>query len=114
MAQRSERWQFLDHRTGRLCGRGTMHVVPLVRWSGRRVALLMLAAGWLGLAGLARGADARKPAPTPEPAKTTEFSGTSLIDAGIKEAWDAAKIKPSKECTDEEYLRRAYLDLLGR
>ena len=36
------------------------------------------------------------------------------IDEMIKEAWDEAKVKPSPPATDEEFLRRAYLDVLGR
>jgi hypothetical protein len=32
----------------------------------------------------------------------------------IQEAWESAGIKPSKDCTDDEFLRRAYLDVLGR
>jgi hypothetical protein len=32
----------------------------------------------------------------------------------IREAWDQASVKPSRPATDEEFLRRAYLDLLGR
>jgi hypothetical protein len=37
-----------------------------------------------------------------------------FIDELIKASWDAAKVKPSKPATDEEFLRRAYIDVLGR
>lgn len=36
------------------------------------------------------------------------------IDEMIKEAWASASIKPSPLARDEEFMRRAYLDLLGR
>ena len=36
------------------------------------------------------------------------------VDTMLKEAWDEASIKPSRLTTDEEFLRRAYLDVLGR
>ncbi len=32
----------------------------------------------------------------------------------LKESWDEASVKPSRPTTDEEFLRRAYLDVLGR
>ena len=32
----------------------------------------------------------------------------------IKEAWDEAGIKPSRPATDEEFMRRVYLDVIGR
>jgi hypothetical protein len=38
----------------------------------------------------------------------------ALIDQAIAESWDKSKVKPARPATDEEYLRRAYLDLLGR
>ena len=36
------------------------------------------------------------------------------IDAMIREAWESATIKPSPTSDDAEFLRRAYLDVLGR
>lgn len=38
----------------------------------------------------------------------------AAIDKGIAEAWAAAGVTPSRPATDEEFLRRAYLDVLGR
>ena len=32
----------------------------------------------------------------------------------LKESWETSNVKPSKLASDEEYLRRAYLDVLGR
>ena len=37
-----------------------------------------------------------------------------FIDEMIKKAWDDAKIRPSAIAHDDEFLRRAYLDILGR
>lgn len=37
-----------------------------------------------------------------------------FIDEQIKAAWDENKIKPSRLATDEEFLRRVYLDIIGR
>ncbi len=37
-----------------------------------------------------------------------------FIDRLLDSAWKKAGVKPAKPATDEEYLRRAYLDLLGR
>jgi hypothetical protein len=37
-----------------------------------------------------------------------------VIDEMIKKAWDEGKVRPSRPATDEEFLRRVYLDLLGR
>ncbi len=37
-----------------------------------------------------------------------------FVDRMIKEGWDEAKIKPSKVAPEPEFMRRAYLDVLGR
>src|SRR4051812_42588353 len=68
---------------------------------------------WSGLVLLGSGqaASGAKPA-----AKATEGAGVKLdfLDPMIREAWDQASIKPSRPASDEEFLRRAYLDVLGR
>jgi hypothetical protein len=38
----------------------------------------------------------------------------ALIDQRLKEMWEQASIKPSPQCSEEEFLRRAYLDIVGR
>lgn len=38
----------------------------------------------------------------------------SFVDEIVQQAWDEASIKPSPVASDSEYMRRAYLDLLGR
>ncbi len=47
---------------------------------------------------------------------TTKGTGARLefIDQMIRESWASANIKPSPVARDEEFLRRAYLDVLGR
>jgi hypothetical protein len=37
-----------------------------------------------------------------------------FIDRLLENSWKKAGVKPARSATDEEYLRRAYLDLLGR
>ena len=50
--------------------------------------------------------------PSPKPAKAV--ARPDYIDQMLQSSWDEAKVKPSPSATDAEYLRRAYLDLLGR
>jgi hypothetical protein len=59
-----------------------------------------------------------KPASSAKPTSPAKLesaiSQVALIDQEIARAWDKAGVKPAKLATDEEFLRRAYLDLLGR
>jgi len=72
-------------------------------------ALGVLLGGAVGV-GPARGAETEsEPASKPR----TEVR-QSYIDEMIKAAWDEAGVKPSRPATDEEYMRRLYLDVLGR
>jgi len=95
-----------------------MYVGPVWRSIDRRVCLLLVvvALGWSGVP--ARAGENRPTSDEPGDAKAVvKRSNTSkppFLDKMIREAWDEASIKPSKECTDEEFLRRAYLDALGR
>src|SRR5262249_25061489 len=66
----------------------------------------------LGMAGSARAggrpllpSGKRQGAPIPQ---------VALIDPAIEAGGGQAGIKPARPATDEEFLRRAYLDLLGR
>ena len=58
--------------------------------------------------------------PEPETGPAPSFRKDAIperlgyIDTYLEEAWSAEKVKPSPNCTDSEFLRRAYLDLLGR
>jgi hypothetical protein len=58
-------------------------------------------------------ADDPKPDVKPDQGRTT---GAKLdyIDAMLKTSWDENSVKPSRQSSDEEFLRRAYLDVLGR
>lgn len=69
-------------------------------------ALLVVAAGLSG-GTTSRGAAPDQSLGRVEPRR--EF-----IDQMIQKAWDEARIKPSRAATDEEFLRRVYLDMLGR
>ena len=66
----------------------------------------------LGMIGPARAGD--NPSSRSDRKQTTAVSPVSFIDKAIAEAWDKAGIKPARPATDEEFLRRAYLDVLGR
>src|SRR5438067_1675048 len=56
---------------------------------------------------------ARKPVVS-TPIPTSSIPQVALIDRAIAAGWDQAKVKPAKPAMDDEFLRRAYLDLLGR
>src|SRR3954471_12461321 len=79
----------------------------LWRVSGRSLAIVAALSGVLLLAGgrSGRGADDEKGAPKAK---------LDFIDERLREAWDQASIKPSALAGDDEFLRRAYLDLIGR
>ncbi len=71
--------------------------------------------GWLLVALSTTGyaADVSKPKSIKSPGTSTG-ARLDYVDAMLKEAWDSASIKPSRPTTDEEFLRRGYLDVLGR
>src|SRR5258708_6831907 len=52
----------------------------------------------------------------PARSSTSQTTGAKLdyLDAMLKASWEQSSIKPSKRSGDEEFLRRAYLDVLGR
>ncbi|MCB9892910.1 MAG: DUF1553 domain-containing protein [Planctomycetes bacterium] len=45
--------------------------------------------------------------------KSPEREVSNRIDAEIKKVWERDKIKPTDECSDEEFIRRVYLDTVG-
>ena len=52
----------------------------------------------------------------PDPMKTGGISGFPIrnpIDSYVLAKLNEAKIKPSRTCSDEEFIRRAYLDVIG-
>jgi hypothetical protein len=80
-----------------------------VRSSGEWAFRVLTVAAALGLVHVPR-----RVAAEPEPVPSRTEVRLPFIDEMLKQAWDDAKVKPSRMCTDEEYLRRLYLDLLGR
>jgi len=87
---------------------------------GRRVGLLirMLACAALAAAILAIPAAAGDwPASKTSKAATASPSasaGGNFLDPLLDAAWKDAKVKPGRLASDEEFLRRAYLDVVGR
>ncbi len=82
------------------------------RWQLSTVLGVFLGA-ILGISEIARAGDQpSRQSTTRKP--TTKVPQVALIDQAIAEAWEKAGVKPARPATDEEFLRRAYLDLLGR
>jgi hypothetical protein len=84
------------------------------RWPSSRVlGVLGLFLGVvLGTSDLARAGD--PPSRQSATGKHTATSPAAAIDQAIARAWEKAGVKPARPATDDEFLRRAYLDLLGR
>lgn len=76
-----------------------------------RYGLCVAVCGLVALAGPvpARGGD-----DDPGTVKPGSVNPTTIIDEMLQKAWDAAEITPSPTASDAEFLRRAYLDVLGR
>jgi hypothetical protein len=45
---------------------------------------------------------------------TSKLSGSALIDHWVKAKWGELSLKPSRRADDAEYMRRVYLDIVGR
>lgn len=71
------------------------------------IGAVVVAGFVLTIASLGAGPDASK-------SKKNAASNATKIDSALNDAWKSAKVKPSRPATDEEFLRRAYIDLLGR
>src|SRR5690349_10333580 len=84
------------------------------RWSATAAGLAGLLALIVGLAVHAVGADQGKPDRSKAKGKGAATARVDELDALFQKAWHEAKIRPSAVASDAEYLRRAYLDLLGR
>jgi hypothetical protein len=55
------------------------------------------------------------PAGMAQDTKTEDkLSGSSLIDKWIRAKWADAQLKPAAKTTDAEFMRRAYLDIVGQ
>ena len=73
-------------------------------WSTAVVALVV--------ASLADGAG--QDSPRKKTGKDPATDKLSYVDQMLSDAWKVAKVKPSPNSTDAEFMRRCYLDLLGR
>lgn len=91
------------------------------RWGrAARGGLGLVLVAVVGTGGLAWAGDqtdkgsSRKPAQASGKHSTSAIPQVAAIDSGIAAAWEAEKVKPLPPARDDEFLRRAYLDLLGR
>ena len=80
------------------------------RLRGSALTLILSTSVALATAHRSRAED---PKPIVPPSRTTGAK-LDFVDAMIREGWEEANVKPSKRAGDEEFLRRAYLDVLGR
>ena len=96
----------METRWARAAGEGVRPASPVVVSCGVFLVALLGTSG-VALAGdqTARGSSRKHGSSMPQ---------VLAIDTGIADAWAAAGVKPAKPASDEEFLRRAYLDLLGR
>ena len=94
-------------------GSGTMRAGRLGPRSSRCLVALVVLCGMtaLGSGRQSLAADVEKGADATKRGAPTKLA---LIDQRLKEMWEQSSIKPSPICSDEEFLRRAYLDILGR
>jgi hypothetical protein len=63
--------------------------------------------------GLPARADDPAPAGPVTEAKLSEAGLTALIDREIAKVWERDGIKPADACSDDEFLRRVYMDTVG-
>ncbi len=90
------------------CVGGRFAAIGVTGLAGALLAAVVLA----GLARPVLAGDESKPKPDESSVKAPVR--LDYIDALIEEGWAKAKVKPARMATDEEFLRRVYLDLLGR
>jgi len=78
-------------------------------------ACLALGGALFLAAGASRGADASPGGPgAPEAARGGAKDLTALIDRTFEAVWSAGNVRPAPPADDAEYLRRVYLDLVGK
>src|SRR5262249_26841378 len=80
-------------------------------WRASPVLGVVLGAA-ISLVGTARAGD--KPSASSLRKASAPIPQVASIDRAIAEAWTKAGVKPVARERDDEFLRRAYLDLLGR
>ncbi len=92
----------------------------LGRMFGRKLraplrAMATVGAGALVLAIGVANSDAKDdPKPDSLGSRTASAATANFLDPLLESAWKEAGAKPPKAASDEEFLRRAYLDILGR
>src|SRR5436305_1365330 len=77
----------------------------LAGWMGLGVAVM----AWWGAAGSAHPVDAPQPA---EAKSSEELAAT--IDRILAARWHEGQLKPAPVADDAEFMRRVYLDLIGK
>src|SRR3954454_4078110 len=80
------------------------------RRSSRRGLSLAVMAGLI-LMGVSSRLSAAEPK---SEQKRTTGAKLDYVDSMIRDSWESESVKPSPVAKDEEFLRRAYLDVLGR
>jgi hypothetical protein len=96
----------MDTRWAGAAGVGGRSTLPVIGGCGAFLIAVV------GMGGPAWAGD-----PTPKGSArkaTSAIPQVAAIDKGIAEGWAAAAIKPARPASDDEFLRRAYLDLVGR
>ncbi|MBA4064057.1 MAG: hypothetical protein C0501_10160 [Isosphaera sp.] len=68
----------------------------------------------VALAALAAPATAAEPAPAPKPKADPADAIAALIDRHLAADWAARGVRPADPAGDAEFVRRVYLDLVGR
>ncbi|WP_148599000.1 DUF1549 and DUF1553 domain-containing protein [Aquisphaera giovannonii] len=65
-------------------------------------------------AATARAGDTPRSAASSKPAPARPPGRAAFLDRLLEQSWKSAGVTPARPATDEEYLRRVYLDVLGR
>jgi len=84
-----------------------------VRRLGRLALVLAVGLGLL-LVQHGGGAVGQPPAPNTSSSAVSDADVITYINAEIRKGWKDNEIKPSRSATEHEWLRRAYLDIVGR
>src|SRR5262249_28572154 len=95
-------------------GSGTMRTSRLGRLSSFTLGLAAAVsmALFFGSGRVVRGSEDEKGADASR--RSARPVRLGVIDQRLREMWDQSSIKPSPVCSEEEFLRRVYLDLVGR
>jgi Protein of unknown function (DUF1549) len=95
-------------------------MLPCLALRPRRLTATAVAVGLFAAAVCAQDTPEPKPdaKDSPKPVAVPTMRGaaaqTQKINELLGKAWAENKIRPSQRCRDTEFVRRAYLDLVGR